>query len=46
MNFKEIQIELFFYFYFNQYKYDHYRSCDLEYEFDEEGNKYPYFIFY
>lgn len=41
--------ELKQYFYYNQYdeeKYPHFRACDEDYEYDMEGTKEIYYIFY
>ena len=40
--------ELRRYFYHHQYddRYQHFRDCDEEYEYDDEGNKMLYYCFY
>ena len=48
ISFKQVIQELHQFFYNHQYdeRYVHFRACDLEYEFDYDGNRYDYYCFY
>lgn len=44
---KDLKYELNEYFFNNQYRFDYYRCCDKEYDYDfETGEKVYYHIFY